>query len=276
VADNQKFPWLELGSELGTLRKARDIGQKQIADLLGESLNERLLRAFERGEKRPDRDRLLRLLTGPFEQKSPDEINRCLELASYAPLSDKEIQKYSLGPKPASSPSGHGTLYRTPERYTVRLTELVTESPTEHSLNVAIGEADFLKGWLARLMQASTGHKLPAISRLVILSLDPSHGESLEKQGRLRSYFTKLMVANVEAIRAELSLPVEHRVWPGQPGFHGYLYGDIALCGPWESNELGHLHVKTPISEFHRDVDPIRFEGFARAFRTSPLADAGD
>jgi hypothetical protein len=82
------------------------------------------------------------------------------------------------------------------------------------------------------------------------------------------------MLGNVQAIGDETSLTVEHRFWPGEPKFHGYVYRDIALCGMWESGEEGQLHVKTPLTEFHRADDPIRFDGFGRAFRGSRLADS--
>jgi len=272
---------MNLGQELAKLRKARDLGQKEVADLLGESLGERLIRAFERGEKRPSRDRLLRLLTGPFQLSAPTEINQLLHLAEYAELSHKEILGYApngdVSPQVQSfvTVATHGALYRTSEGYGARLSDLVTHSTGENPLHVAIGDADFLRGWISRLLQASTGYRSPAITRLVVLSLNPRYAEAMESQGRLRPNFAKLMLGNVEAIRAETGLLVEHRYWPGEPGFHGYLYGDIALCGMWESNEAGHLHVKTPLTEFHRAEDPVRFGGFLRAFGSSPPPDSG-
>src|ERR1700687_4398226 len=56
-----------LGDALRALRRARDLKQKQIVELLGEKIGDRTLRAYEHGEELPSRDRLLKFLVRPDE-----------------------------------------------------------------------------------------------------------------------------------------------------------------------------------------------------------------
>jgi transcriptional regulator with XRE-family HTH domain len=88
--------WQGLGQALRDLRMARDLDQQEAIDHLGEQMGVRTLRAYELGEQRPRRDRLLRLLINSFEQRNGKEIDRHLQLAKYALLSKREIQRYGL------------------------------------------------------------------------------------------------------------------------------------------------------------------------------------
>jgi transcriptional regulator with XRE-family HTH domain len=88
--------WKELGHVLKGLRTARDLAQKEVIDRLGEEMGDRTLRGYESGTQRPSRDRLLRLLTRSFELRGIAEVNRHLQLASYAQLSSSEIQQFGL------------------------------------------------------------------------------------------------------------------------------------------------------------------------------------
>jgi hypothetical protein len=89
--------WSDLGQALRALRTARDLGQKEVINRSGEEMGERTLRAYESGQQRPSRDRLLRLLTRSFELRSAGEISRCLQFAGYAVLRESEILQFSLG-----------------------------------------------------------------------------------------------------------------------------------------------------------------------------------
>jgi hypothetical protein len=108
----QQNRWHLLGGALRDLRVARDIGQKAITVLSGEAMGERLLRAYESGEKRPSRDRLLKLLVNSFELQSAIEIDRFLQLAGYAVLTETEIARRGIQNRvpqngiPAVSPLG--------------------------------------------------------------------------------------------------------------------------------------------------------------------------
>lgn len=86
--------WNELGQALRALRTERDLPQKIVIGQLGEEMADRTLRAYERGDLRPSRDRLLKLLTNSYELRSAAEINRYLHLARYAPLTSREAVQY--------------------------------------------------------------------------------------------------------------------------------------------------------------------------------------
>lgn len=103
----QQRPWQELGNALRQLRQLRDLGQKEIVDLSGEAIGDRMLRAYERGEKRPSRARLLKVLIGSFEVNALTDINRVLQFASYAILSKSEIVKYGFDLPPRTN---HGSV----------------------------------------------------------------------------------------------------------------------------------------------------------------------
>lgn len=98
--------WAELGLELKALRKARGLTQKAIVDLSGEYVDERRVRAYETGDERPSRYRLLKLLLGSFQLRDVLEINRLLRLAEYASLTPGEMVSYGL--RPSSGPTEHG------------------------------------------------------------------------------------------------------------------------------------------------------------------------
>ena len=92
----QQHQWRELGQALRDLRVSRDLAQKQVISRSGEQASERTLRAYESGEQRPSRDRLLRLLTRSFELKIAGEISRYLQIAGYAVLTESEILQFGL------------------------------------------------------------------------------------------------------------------------------------------------------------------------------------
>jgi transcriptional regulator with XRE-family HTH domain len=279
----QKRRWHSLGQALRKLREERDLKQKEVGDRSGETIGERTLRSYESGVECPGRDRLLKLLIRSFDVKIAGDINRYLQMAGYAALVDREILEFNLETAVKKRSNGaietssdvyprfaHGTSYQTPEAISTRLTGLVTHSPKKRKLYVAIGEGDFVKAWLSRLMQASTGLRIPAISGLVILGLSPEYAMLLEGQGRLKPGFARNMRNNIEAVVADTALPLEYRVWPRDPEFHGYLYGDVALYGTWAVDKQGRTHVLTPVFEVCRREDPARIQAMHRAFQTAP------
>jgi len=98
----QQHEWSNLGQAFRALRIARDLGQKEVISRSGEEMGERTLRAYESGQQRPSRDRLLRLLTRSFESKSEAEINYYLQLAGYAALTVNEVSQHGLAPAVAT------------------------------------------------------------------------------------------------------------------------------------------------------------------------------
>lgn len=94
----QRRQWHELGRALRELRSALDLGQKEVISRSGEDIAERTLRAYESGEQRPGRDRLIRLLTKSFELRSGAEIARKLQTAGYSDLADHEMVQLGLDP----------------------------------------------------------------------------------------------------------------------------------------------------------------------------------
>lgn len=100
-----------LGKALRALRQGRDLKQTAVTDLLGERIGDRTLRAYESGQECPSRDRLLKLLTRPYELTKAPAINGYLQMAGYATLTDREIRQYGLeGPDP--KPDDHHSIPR--------------------------------------------------------------------------------------------------------------------------------------------------------------------
>src|SRR5437870_4567560 len=94
----QRREWHELGQALRDLRTSRDLGQKEVISRSGEAMAERTLRAYESGEQRPSRDRLLRLMIRSFDLTNAIEINRYFQLGDYALLSASEIRENGIEP----------------------------------------------------------------------------------------------------------------------------------------------------------------------------------
>ena len=92
----RQLQWQTLGRQLKVLREAKDLGQKEVIDRLGEEMGERTLRSYESGAQRPSRDRLLRLAIRSFDLKAAAAVNRLLELAGYATLTVPEIEESGL------------------------------------------------------------------------------------------------------------------------------------------------------------------------------------
>jgi transcriptional regulator with XRE-family HTH domain len=90
--------WVDLGEALRALRRARDLGQKEVISRAGEDVGERTLRAYENGEQRPSRDRLIRLLTNSYGLKNEAEVGQLLQMAGYLPLTGEEQRQFCPTP----------------------------------------------------------------------------------------------------------------------------------------------------------------------------------
>lgn len=153
------------------------------------------------------------------------------------------------------------------------LTGLVTRSNQLQPLFVSIGSGDFVASWLTRLYSEeniTVENKIPKINKLVIKRLAYPLIDKLEKIDVLEPGFRDATESNIRILRNDPFLKrervtVEEREWQSLPPFHGYLYGDRLLIGPWMVNQAGYLHVKTPLWETNQRHFPGRLS-MAREF----------
>lgn len=157
--------------------------------------------------------------------------------------------------------------FYTVDKYTGALTSLVTRSREEQSLFVSVGEADYLAQWLGRLYQEprQAGSREPRISKLIIKRLSDPVISRLQEADVLRQGFGEGLRANLQTLRSipgiiRNRVEIEERLWNRLPSFHGYLFGDSVLVGPWAVDEAGYLHVQTPLLETKRAAAPSHYE----------------
>ena len=142
------------------------------------------------------------------------------------------------------------------KKYNEILSNFVMSSDQPQPLFVSIGSGDFVSSWLTRLYHeySITGENKPKINKLVIKRLTYSQIDMYEQIGILQPGFRVAAESNIQILQNDPLLKregvtVEEREWKSLPPFHGYLYGDRLLIGPWMVNEAGQLHVKTPLWE---------------------------
>jgi len=122
----QQGDWYALGQALKGLRTTRDFKQKEVIDRSGERMGERTLRAYEKGEQCPSRDRLLRLLIRSFEVKNLAELNRHLRMVGYAVLNDGDAEKLGLhSAAPRVDRDGHTTPLGFPADFRIEVSTLI-------------------------------------------------------------------------------------------------------------------------------------------------------
>lgn len=118
----QQHQWRALGQALRELRESRDLAQKEVS---GEEMAERTIRAYESGEQRPSRDRLLRLMIRTFDLRNAEDINRFLRLGSYAELTDKESLLYGLAVAFAKPSVRHERSPQAPADFRIEVSTLI-------------------------------------------------------------------------------------------------------------------------------------------------------
>lgn len=163
------------------------------------------------------------------------------------------------------------------EEYTQALTKLVTERRESRTLFVSIGTGDFLAPWLTRLYTEESiafRDREPKISKLVVKRLPSAMISELEKIHLLEDGFNTRVEMNIQALKKDPNLKrsgvsVEEREWKDIPPFHGYMYGEKILIGPWMVNEAGQLHVKAPLWETRQKDFPKRHETVRTWFEAS-------
>jgi hypothetical protein len=156
----------------------------------------------------------------------------------------------------------------------LRLTAVVDEVGRKSPFYVAIGEGDFFRSWLSRILQNQRLSAKLSISKIVILGLSSSAARRFEQQGRLRPRFTNAMLENIYAIQndpelAKRHIVVELRTWKGYPQFHGYLYRHNILVAPWQTDDHGCLNVRTALTAKTRKMNPAEYAAILRTFKSS-------
>lgn len=106
------FAHEQLGTLIRSLRRERDIGQKEVVAALPIQYSIRSFGRVESGQRRPSRKTLVAILTSGLKLTEVGQINRVLEAAEYAALSPEEIRRYQLI---ASSATRKTHLMSTPE-----------------------------------------------------------------------------------------------------------------------------------------------------------------
>ena len=93
-----------MGQALAELRRSWGLTQKEVAARVSTYYSdERAYRRVERGERLPDRDNVIAIVTVGLGVVSPETINRLLVLAGYADLTEAEAR--SLNPAPVTVPT---------------------------------------------------------------------------------------------------------------------------------------------------------------------------
>jgi hypothetical protein len=74
-------------------------------------------------------------------------------------------------------------------------------------------------------------------------------------------------IANDSLIRSH-GVQIEVIRWTRLPPFHGHMYGDDLLIGPWSIDSTGLLHVQTPMAHFRgknlrESLDVVRRDFFS-------------
>lgn len=86
--------YVALGRELKRYRQGFKFRQDWLVDgIYSQSASAPLWRSLERGEFRPDRDKLIRILVEKFDLTDIAEINRLMRLAAYEGLTPNEASR---------------------------------------------------------------------------------------------------------------------------------------------------------------------------------------
>lgn len=138
--------------------------------------------------------------------------------------------------------------------HTEKLTALVTRKDASDVLFASVGTGDFLTPWLTRLYaETERGEPVLRLKRIVVKHLDFTLASKLEAASVLERNFTNKLRLNLDTLQhdpalTEAGVVLETRVWKVLPLFHGYLFGEEFLIGPWSVGRRGQLHVKTSLS----------------------------
>jgi class 3 adenylate cyclase len=154
-----------------------------------------------------------------------------------------------------------------------KLLSMITGGSEPSPLFVSAGDLDFISGWIERVFYEAQafGSQKPKINHIIIKRISDDAIASLAAIGGLPGGFEARMRANIRAMKdspvlQHEGLVVTERTWNRLPPFHGFLYSDHALVGPWETGLGGILHHKTRLAYFSRTMAPDQFADVERAF----------
>lgn len=150
-----------------------------------------------------------------------------------------------------------GRIYRSTADYDRALTRIVTKSPVSDDYYVSAGTGDFVVPWLQRLYRHAeiNGSPVPRIRRLVFKCLSIEIMDTLLNNRMLAGEFKDRLEANLhgicnDALIRSHGVEIEIRRWTRLPPFHGHMFGENLLIGPWSIDSAGLLHVQTPVTHF--------------------------
>ena len=93
-----KIDLANLGAALKRRREARGLTQEKLAELF--SGDERTVRRYENGERRPGRNTIIKIMVQGFGETLAEKVNETLELSGYGVLTENEVASQGLTPAP--------------------------------------------------------------------------------------------------------------------------------------------------------------------------------
>jgi hypothetical protein len=168
-----------------------------------------------------------------------------------------------------------GRIYKSTADFDKILTRLVMRPTTAKDYYVSAGTADFTVPWLQRLYRHAeiNGGPIPKIRRLIFKCISIELMDILLANHMLAVEFKERLEANLRGITHDslitsYGVQIEVRRWTRLPPFHGHMFGDELLIGPWSIDSTGLLHVQTPMTHFRgklirESLDTVRKDFFS-------------
>jgi hypothetical protein len=137
------------------------------------------------------------------------------------------------------------------------LTKLLTRASAPDDYYVSAGTADFVVPWLQRLYRRTETSRGPApkIRRVIFKCLSTELADVLLANKMIAQEFKERLDVNLRAICEDSlirshGVEVEIRRWNHLPPFHGHMFGENLIIGPWSIDSAGLLHAQTPVTHF--------------------------
>ncbi|MDR2716793.1 MAG: hypothetical protein LBB89_01830 [Treponema sp.] len=161
-------------------------------------------------------------------------------------------------------------LFDTNLKYGLFLRHILLKGTHDETLYVSVGEAEWVYGFLSRLLQETTSEdNKPKFSKLAILHLSKEAAERFEKEKRLSVNFYGRMNGNIEGLKKLSSvnkIKFCSILCEDIPNFHGYMFGNWVLKGEWKRDNSGTYGVRTSLEAFNRNKNEWDFELFNKMF----------
>jgi hypothetical protein len=187
-----------------------------------------------------------------------------LSLFELSPVAVKRLWGKMVG--------GRGRL--TSEQYAKSIKDEITQTKHPCPLRVSIGTGDFVSPLIKRLFAEASlnGQKdMPRVSVIILKRLADDAATKMESLGILEPGFVEAMHANIRGLREDAHLrqakvEVEERIWKHLPLFHGHVFANRLLIGPWVVGPKGFLHVRGPLIEIPRKGFEGEYERYLGLF----------